>query len=170
MKKSSIFVAIGFAISISGCKKSEDEAAERAVEQATGGKAKVDSKTGSVEVKTKDPSGKETNVQFGPGSKVPDDFPKEVPIYPGSKVMSAVSLAEGKNGHLLTLTTPDQATTVIEYYKKNLAGFKPDSELGSGGDGTMLMMSNAEITVSIAVSRSDDETMVQLTVNKRTPN
>lgn len=169
MKKRIFLVALSLGIAVSGCKKSEDEAAERAVEQATGGKAKVDSKTGQVEVKTKGTDGKETNVQFGPGSKVPPDFPKEVPIYPRAKVMSSVSLAEGKNGHLLTLTTPDAANTVVEYYKKNLAGFKPDSELGSGGDGTMLMLSNAELTVSIAVSRSDDETMVQLTVNKRTP-
>lgn len=165
MRKSSVILVIFAIVAGAGCKSSAEKQAEKTAEEVTGGQAKIDEKTGSVEVKTRDKEGKETNVQFGPNSKIPDDFPKNVPIYPGSKVMSTVSLAEGKNGHLVTLSTTDEPSKVVEYYKKNLVGFKSDSELGAG-EGTMLMMSNAELAVSISVTRSEGDTLVQLTVSK----
>lgn len=166
MRKSATFLAISLVVTLAGCKSPAEKEAEKSVAETTGGQAKVDEKTGSVEVKTKDKDGRETNVQFGPNSKVPDDFPKSVPIYPGAKLMSTVSLADGKNGHLVTLSTTDEPKTVVEYYKKNLVGFKSDSELGSGDD-SMFMMSNAEVTVSISVTRSEGDTLVQLTVTKQ---
>jgi hypothetical protein len=164
MRKSVLFLAISLIVA-AGCKSPAEREAEKSVEATTGGQAKIDEKTGSVEVKTTDKEGRETNVQFGPNSKLPEDFPKSVPIYPGAKLMSTVSLADGKNGHLVTLSTKDEPKTVVEYYKKNLVGFKSDSEL-SAGDVTMLMMSNAELSVSISITQSEGDTLVQLTVSK----
>jgi hypothetical protein len=165
MRNTVLFFAISLLVAASGCKSPAEKEAERSVEETTGGQAKVDEKTGSVEVKTKDKDGRETKVQFGPDSKIPDDFPKNVPIYPGAKIMSTVSLAEGKNGHLITLESKDEPTQVLEYYKKNLAGFKTDSELASGTE-SMLMMSNAELTVSLSITKSSGDTLVQLTVSR----
>lgn len=166
MRKSVLFFAISLIVAATGCKSAAEKEAEKSVEETTGGQAKVDEKTGSVEVKTKDKDGRETNVQFGPNSKIPDDFPKSVPIYPGAKLMSTVSLADGKNGHLITLESKDEPTQVLEYYKKNLVGFKTDSELASGTE-SMLMMSNAELTVSLSITKSNGDTLVQLTVSKQ---
>lgn len=163
MRKSVVFLALFAAIASFGCKSPAEKEAEKAVEQTTGGQAKVDEKTGTVEVKTKDKDGRESNVQFGPNSKIPDDFPKNVPVYPGAKIMSTVSLAGGKNGHLITLETADEPPAVIEYYKKNLIGFKNDSELTSGTT-SILMMSNAELSVSLSITKSEGDTLVQLTV------
>jgi hypothetical protein len=165
MTMRSIFLAVFLIAAATGCKSQAEREAEKKVEETMGGQAKIDEKTGSVEVKTKDENGKETAIQFGPNSKVPDDFPKAVPIYPGAKIMSTVSLAEGKNGHLITLQTDAEPPTVIEYYKKNLVGFKTDSELGSGTE-SMLMMSNAELSVSISITKSEGDTLVQLTVSR----
>lgn len=165
MTKMLVFLAIFAGFAASGCKSPAEKAAEKAAEETTGGQAKVDEKTGSVEVKTKDKDGKETTIAFGPNSKIPDDFPKTVPIYPGSKIMSTVSLAEGKNGHLITLQTDAEPPAVLDYYKKNLVGFKTDSELASGTE-SMLMMSNTDLSVSISITKSEGDTLVQLTVSR----
>ncbi len=165
MKWSRAGYALLLLFAVAGCKKAEEKRAEKAVGEAMGGQAKIDPETGKVEVTTKGDDGKETKVEFGPGSSLPPDFPKSVPIYPGSKIMASVSLSEGKSGHQVTLTTPDSPQAVIDYYKKNLTGFKQDSEVGTG-DTKMLMLSNPELSVSVSLSRSDNETVVQLTVSK----
>jgi len=69
---------------------------------------------------------------------------------------------------MLTLSTKDPVSAVLEYYKKSLAGFKVEGEL-SGTDTTILTMSNDTQTVSVTASKSssDDSTMIQLTASKR---
>lgn len=93
---------IALALATGGCRKIEEKMAEKAAEKATGGEVDIDSKTGQVKLKQKGPDGKETEVQLGAGSTVPADFPKAVPIYPASKVMSSVTISQGE-GHMLTL-------------------------------------------------------------------
>jgi len=160
-------LALCLALGASGCNKIKEKMAERAVEKATGGEVDIDSKTGQVRLKQKGPDGKETQVELGENTSIPADFPKTVPVYPGAKVIAAVSISQGE-GHMLTLTTNDSVVDVSAYYKKNLPGFKVDGELSSA-DVTILTMSNAELTVSISASKSSTEnnTAVQLTASKR---
>jgi hypothetical protein len=149
-----------------GCNK--EKAAEKAAEKATGGQVDIDSKTGQVNMKQKGPDGKETEVQLGQNTTLPADFPKSVPVYPGAKIMASVSISQGENGHMLTLSTQDSVGAVLEFYKKNLSGFKVDGELG-GADTTILTMSSDSMTVSVTASKSsaDGSTMIQLTASKR---
>ncbi len=158
---------IALALATAGCRKIEEKMAEKAAEKATGGEVDIDSKTGQVKLKQKGPDGKETEVQLGAGSTVPADFPKAVPVYPASKVMSSVTISQGE-GHMLTLNTKDTTQQVLEYYKKNLAGFKVDGEL-SAGDTTILTMSNAELTVSVTATKSSDDgtTLINLTASAK---
>jgi len=153
---------------LGGCSKVEEKAAEKAAEKATGGQVDIDSKTGQVKMKQKGADGKETEVQLGQNTTVPADFPKNVPVYPGAKLMASVSISQGENGHMLTLSTKDPVSAVLDYYKKNLAGFKVEGELG-GTDTTILTMSSDTQTVSVTASKSssDDSTMIQLTASKR---
>lgn len=157
-------------VGVGGCRKIQEKMAEKAVEKATGGKADIDSKTGQVKLRQKGPDGKETEVQVGDKTTVPADFPKSVPMYPGGKLIAAVSISQGEQGHMVTLTTSDPVSAVTDYYKKNLAGFKVDGELNSN-DTTILTMSNAELTVSVTAAHdnSDNTTTVQLTASKKTP-
>jgi hypothetical protein len=152
-----------------GCRKSEEKMAEKAVEKATGGQVEIDSKTGQVKMKQKGADGKETEVQLGQNSTLPADFPKNVPIYPGAKIMASVSISRGENGHMITLSTKDGVTAVLDFYKKNLPGFKVEGEL-SADDTTILTMSSDTQTVSVTASKSsgDDSTMIQLTTTKNT--
>jgi hypothetical protein len=162
----SCVVLISLALAAGGCRKIEEKMAEKAAEKATGGKVDIDSKTGQVKLKQKGPDGKESEVQLGAGSTIPADFPKAVPIYPGAKVLSSVSVSQGES-HMLTLNTTDTTAAVLEYYKKNLAGFKIDGELNSG-DTTILTMSTDQITASVTATKSSDDgtTLINLTVSK----
>ncbi|MBK9001983.1 MAG: hypothetical protein IPM35_40175 [Myxococcales bacterium] len=162
-----VIVLVALALVTGGCRKIEEKMAEKAAEKATGGEVNIDSKTGQVKLKQKGPDGKETEVQLGTGSSVPADFPKAVPIYPGAKVISAVTISQGE-GHMVMLNSSDSTQQVLEYYKKNLSGFKVDGEL-AGGDTTILTMSNAELTVSVSATKSSDDgtTLINLTASAK---
>lgn len=162
-----VLVLVALALATGGCRKIEEKMAEKAAEKATGGEVDIDSKSGQVKLKQKGPDGKETEVQLGAGSSVPADFPKAVPIYPGAKVISAVTISQGE-GHMVMLNTSDSTQQVLEYYKKNLSGFKVDGEL-AGGDTTILTMSNAELTVSVSATKSSDDgtTLINLTASAK---
>ncbi|MBE7485585.1 MAG: hypothetical protein HS104_37150 [Polyangiaceae bacterium] len=162
-----VLVLVALALVTGGCRKIEEKMAEKAAEKATGGEVNIDSKTGQVKLKQKGPDGKETEVQLGTGSSVPADFPKAVPIYPGAKVISAVTISQGE-GHMVMLNSSDSTQQVLEYYKKNLSGFKVDGEL-AGGDTTILNMSNAELTVSVSATKSSDDgtTLINLTASAK---
>lgn len=162
-----IATALTLAFGAGGCRKIEEKMTERAVEKATGGEVDIDSKTGQVKMKQKGPDGKETEVQLGGATQIPADFPKNVPIYPGAKVIAAVSISQGEGGHMVTLTTPDSVAQVSDYYKKNLTGFKVDGELAAG-DTTILTMSGGTTTVSVSATRNktENETAIQLTASR----
>ena len=53
------------------------------------------------------------------GGKVPDDYPKDVPLYEGTKVIMANSASEKHARHLI-LESKDPADKIAEYYKKSL--------------------------------------------------
>jgi len=146
---------ISLAVAASGCSKIQEKMAEKAAEKATGGQVDIDSKSGQVKLKQKGPDGKESEVQLGEHSTIPADFPKSVPIYPGSKVLSTVSISQGE-GHMVTLNTKDSAQQVLDYYKKNLGSFKVDGELASG-DTTILTLSNDQLSVSVTAAKSSDD-------------
>src|ERR1700675_3157903 len=53
------------------------------------------------------------------GGKVPDDYPKDVPLYEGTKVIMSNSASEKHARHLI-LESKDPADKIAEYYKKGL--------------------------------------------------
>lgn len=95
--------------------KMSEKAAEAVIEAKTGEKVQIDQSDGKVRVQSKD--GKGTFVVGE--NKVPDDFPKNVPVYPGAKVESAMAATggQGDSGFILTLSTPDAADKVAAFYK-----------------------------------------------------
>ena len=89
--------------------------AEEAINNATGGKADVDINGANVSVKTKEGS-------FSTGNKLPDDWPKDAPVYTGATVTYSGSSnpQTGESGFGAVLTTTDGSTKVVEFYKKEL--------------------------------------------------
>lgn len=141
-----------------GCDKLKEKAAERELEKATGGEVDIDRDKGQVDLKTKDPDGKQTHVQLGKSATLPPDFPKSVPIYPGAQVIATINMGEGKRGAMVTLTSADKPETVIGYYKKSLASYKVDNEVNLGGV-TMISATDATgMQLTVTITKADDGT------------
>jgi hypothetical protein len=97
------------------------------------------SKDGSVTVEKKGPDqssmtftgkdGQKVEINTG-GGKIPDDFPKDAPVYEGTKVVMSQSANE-KNTHTLVLESSDPADKISDFYKKGLEsnGWKIDSSM-----------------------------------------
>ena len=85
---------------------------------------------GTVTVTGKD--GKTATVDFNQG-KIPNDYPKDVPVYSG-KVVMAQSFSE-KNARNLMLESSDTADKIAEFYKKELerSGWKTETTVATTG-------------------------------------
>lgn len=102
-----------------GCQKAGEKAAEKAIEAGLakkGVKADVDASGEKITIQGKD--GK-TEFTGGKGAKVPDTFPKDVYVYEGASINSALTVPEGFN---LTMETADPAQTVLAAVKKKMIG------------------------------------------------
>ena len=91
--------------------KSAEKTAEKVIEDATGGK--VDISEGGNKVSIETDEGKLTVGQ----NQVPENFPSDVSIYPGSEVVTS---SESGENFTLTLTTSDSVSKVGEFYRDDL--------------------------------------------------
>lgn len=108
--------------------KATEKATEAIAEKATGQEVDIDTSGNKVEFTGKDGKQKMT---IGRGSKLPEDFPKStVPVYPGSTVLSSMSLQSNNGqGHVVTLETEDSPDDIIAFYKSKFSGVKPTAEM-----------------------------------------
>lgn len=103
-------------------------------------------------------------VDVGSG-KVPENFPKDFPLYPGAKVTSALSGAQaGKsNGFWLTQSTGDSLDAVTAFYKSKLtsSGWTVDQTFTTG-DTMTETVTKGTWTGSLSMTRasSDKETQI----------
>lgn len=97
--------------------------------------AKVDLDKGSMSIK-----GKDEEMNVGKGAKLPESFPKDVPVYPGAEV--GMSFAQSDT-YSVQLSTTDAMDKVAAYYKKELAanGWAEKQTLNQGGDNPMQTVS-----------------------------
>lgn len=105
-------------------------------------------------------------VDIGSG-KVPDNFPKDFPLYPGAKVTSALSGAQsGKNnGFWLTMSTADSVDKVSAFYKTQLAtgGWTIDATYTAAGTTTETMTKSA-MSGSLAISSDSSTKETQIVI------
>ena len=78
---------------------------------------KFKEKNGGLEIIHKDSEGKETRVNTGKHVALPENFPKDVPIYPKSTVDLSVILDKGME---VTWKTADPVQKVEAFYKERL--------------------------------------------------
>jgi len=88
------------------------------------------------------------------GGKVPDDYPKDVPLYEGTKVVMANSTTEKHTQHLV-LESSDPADKIVEYYKKGLDsnGWKVEGTM-SMGEMNMFTASKENRQLVVQISNS----------------
>jgi hypothetical protein len=101
------------------------------------------------------------------GGKVPDDYPKDVPLYEGTKVIMSNSASEKHARHLI-LESKDPADKIAEYYKKGLDsnGWKIEGTMNMGEMNMFTATKdNRQLVVQISNS-SDKRTISQILTDK----
>ena len=126
---------------------------KKVIENRTG--ITVDEKNG-VAIKDQK-TGAEVNLGSG---KIPSNFPKDFPIYPGAKVEGNISGSEtaAQKGFWLILSTTDASDKVAAYYETNLPsnGWTIGSTMNVGASSTWEVTKN-DLTGGVVIG-SDDKT------------
>lgn len=96
------------------------------------------------------------------GGKVPDDYPKDVPVAGGAKVMMATTATnEGNTGTSLILESTDSHEKVLAFYKKGLAdnGWKIETTI-SQPNVTIIAASKDKRNLSLQIGESEGKTSI----------
>jgi hypothetical protein len=134
--------------------KAIETAVEKGVESQSGGKVKLDLNGQKASVVAND--GK-TQATWGKGATVPSDFPKQVPIYPGSTILSSMSDNSTTPKHTVMLKTPDGSAKVIEYYKGELKAFHVENEGDTGKTHMVKFVDKVASKLAVQVVASEEE-------------
>lgn len=102
-----------------------------------------------------------TTVEIG-GTKLPDNFPKDFPLYPGATLTGSVAGgAGGKGGFWLTFSTADNSDKVTAYFKDRLpaSGWSISSTIAAEGTTTWGVSKGSwEGTLSVTHAKEAKET------------
>jgi len=152
-----ILVIIGILIGVAGqviFSKMGLNFMKKGIEQKTG--ISMDTAGKKMTIKD-DKTGAEINI--GTEGKIPADFPKDFPIYPGAKVEGNISGAENKagKGFWLILSTTDDAAKVAAFYEANLSksGWEIGSTMNIGSSATW-EVTKGDTTGSVIVGSDDN--------------
>lgn len=105
-------------------------------------------------------------VDVGSG-KMPDNFPKDFPVYPGAKVTSSLSggQTDKGNGFWLTLSTPDALDKVTAFYKTSFAANGWTVEASYTGSGTTTQtVKKGTMSGSVSIMREDGASETQIVI------
>ena len=141
--------------------KATEAAIEHATEKQVGGEVEIDE--GGASFKGKDSQGRDVIYDARSG-KVPDDWPKDIPVYPNTKVTASL---QGSGSRTLMLESQDSPDKVIEFYKSKLASLSEDAVMNT--DGTWLVLFKdkpGKRSVIVTVSPNNDKTSVNLAVTE----
>jgi hypothetical protein len=95
----------------------------------------------------------------------PDDFPKDIPMYPGSTVtLGGRSTGTGRRSWTLTATTGDTRDQAASRYKDILSGFEKVTDLNMGDTALSIWRSAAYDMTLMIGSAADGKTTITLNV------
>jgi hypothetical protein len=133
------------------------------VTDSEGHKATVTQKGNSVEITSKGKDGQE--VRLGEGVALPEDFPKDVAIYPKATVFMSSKEKKGTMSVMLKIANPAQS--VATFYQEKLKENGWDIENTTNvGNLTMLQAVKEGRKLAVSVNKDASETMVTLVLEK----
>jgi len=115
-----------------------------------------------LRISGEDEEGGAFSGQFGENARVPDGFPKDVPVYPDAQVVGGMVAGEGG---MLTLQTDDDLDEVAEFYREKLA--KEGWSLGPPMDvmgRRLLSFEKGDRNGAVQISREANVTTILVTV------
>jgi hypothetical protein len=143
---------------------------QNVIEQKTGVKTNIsDLEKGKVSF-TDEKTG--AKVDIG-GDKLPDNFPKDFPVYPGAKVTGVISGSNqgASDGLWVTLTTTDTLDKVSAFYTASLktSGWKETATYTAGDTKTTTVTKDKRSgTVGITRSEGSKETEIVIMLGEET--
>ena len=160
------FIMFAAIMVIFGCgEEGEEKVAEKVMEKALeanmGGNAEVDIEKDSLRIQTKEG---EMTMTAGDSVKLPSDFPKDVFLYKGADLNTAMELPEGFN---LMFQTKDDTSKVSEAYLTGMEakGWSKEMSMDMGGR-KMMVFKKDERMVNVAITSDEEVTQITLTVAK----
>jgi hypothetical protein len=150
------FIGISLVLLMAGCNRSKTVS-------TPSGDVKVE-ESGKAGQSTLTVTGKngETMTINSEGSKLPDDYPKDVPVASGAKIVMATSVNNADNkGSSLVLESADSFDKTVAFYKKGLAdnGWKIDATI-SGENMTMLTAAKDTRQLVVQIGESEGKCSV----------
>jgi hypothetical protein len=111
--------------------------------------------------------GQKVVMDVGNG-KLPADYPKDVPVYDGAKVILSQSASE-KNTHNLVLESNDPPEKIAEFYKKGLEsnGWKIESTMNMGEMSMFTATKDKRQAVVQVVNAGEKRTISQVLSDKQ---
>jgi hypothetical protein len=153
----------------SGCRKAANEAMESAIESQIardGGKANVQIADDNVSIKFQDEKG-ELRIAGGKDVALPEDFPKDVPLYSPMTVVMANSQKQDER-FVIQATSADSLDQVAAFYKQEALkqGWEEESNTVVGADMRMLLYKKEGRSLQVMVAATDDGTTLTISTGK----
>jgi len=122
-----------------------------------------DENQGQVKIKTKDG---ESIISYNK-NRLPDNFPKDIPVYSPAQVQMTQVMENGKNV-MASLSTEDDPGKIIQFYKKafSQAGWEVKAEMNMGST-SLLQGEKGEKELNVTVNRDQEKTVIALVLNKK---
>jgi hypothetical protein len=122
-----------------------------------------DETQGQVKIKTKDG---ESIISYNK-NKLPDNFPKDIPVYSPASVQMTQIMGNGKNV-MASLNTDDDPVKVMQFYKKafSQAGWKVKGEMNVGNT-SLLQGEKGGKELNVTVNRDQDKTVIALALSDK---
>ncbi|MHB1034901.1 MAG: hypothetical protein ACYC35_12055 [Pirellulales bacterium] len=100
----------------------------------------------------------------GAGVPLPESFPKDVPVYPGSTVATSATMKEATQ---VSLQTGDSTQKAVTFYQSKLKenGWDIENTMNMQ-QGNMLAAKKADSRLTVMIMAQDDKTMISLTLTK----
>jgi hypothetical protein len=129
-----------------------------------GGEARVQRDGDAVRVSGRAADGGRFEGRFGANVELPEDFPGDVPAYPGARPVA--SMSAGEQGAMATLESADAPEAVFRFYREHLdaAGWTVESQT-TVGDQHVLNTSKDRRQLAVAVSSSESGSQIVLTIS-----
>lgn len=134
---------------------------ESIIEKGLGENAKVNIKDGNIDIKT-------DKGTFSTSGKLPDNFPTDVPTYPGAKIISTITAPENDEnggGIVVGFETSDSITKVASFYKAELTkNAWETTENFDGNDGFAITAVKANRNLYVAGGMNDNKVTITLSL------
>jgi hypothetical protein len=150
MRLSSALIALSL---VPACQRARQEAFEQRTREATGVDSVQLTEDGKRVTLSHRTDGGDTEMELGSNARIPADFPRNVPIYPGAKLIASVgSTDRGRRSHVVTLTATAAADVVYAFYKQRLPSFGTVEEVNLAGIRMLTARSSGGTTLEVMVT------------------